>query len=108
MEARSLAGKIRAPLGARFVAHRHHVIELRAALEHLVGGFRGVAGDVDAGLLHHLHHDGVELAGLDASALRFERAAAELVDERFGHLAAGAVVDADEQDFLFHEMDDAG
>ena len=37
-----------------------------------------------------------------AGAVGLELVAADLVEEGLGHLAAGAVVDADEQDFVFH------
>ena len=35
--------------------------------------------------------------------MAFEVLAARLIEKRLGHLAARAVVDADKQDFLFHD-----
>ena len=51
---------------------------------------------------HGFDDDGVEFAGLKAGALRFELVAADLIEERLGHLAAGAIVDTNEQNSLFH------
>ena len=59
-----------------------------------------MSGDVDAGFAHGLDHRRVEAAGLKPGALGREAVAADLIQERLGHLAAGAVVDADKEDAL--------
>ena len=44
----------------------------------------------------------VKRARFKARALRLEKIAADVFDPRFCHLAAGAVVHANEENFLFH------
>jgi hypothetical protein len=58
--------------------------------------------NVDSDFLHRFDNDRVEFAGFEASAAGFELIAADVIEERFGHLAAGAVVDTDEKDLLLH------
>ena len=62
-----------------------------------------VPRNVDAEFGYHLHGERAELPGLRAAGLDFEELAAGVFQQRFRHLAAAAVMGADEQDF-FHTM----
>src|SRR5262249_47190403 len=59
-----------------------------------------VARNIYADFLHGLDDDRIELAGLESGAVGLKLVGAHLVQEGFGHLAAGAVVDANEKDSL--------
>ena len=95
-------GKNRATFGARLVANRDDMREYLPGFDHFGNGFGLIAGNVDSDLLHHLNDHRIELAGFQAGAVGLELAAANMVEKGFGHLAAGAVMNADKQDFLFH------
>jgi hypothetical protein len=90
------AGKNRAAFRARLVANGDDVGEHLAGLDHVEHRLGLVAGNINADLLHHLDDDGIEPAGFESGAVRLKFVAADLVQERLGHLAACAVVDADE------------
>ena len=102
MQARREARDKRAAFGAGFIANGDDVRECPAGLEHVRDGFRLVTGDVYADFPHGFDDDWVQLSRLQPCTVGFELLAAKLVQERLGHLAAGAVVNADEKDFLFH------
>jgi hypothetical protein len=94
--------KNRASLGACLIANGDDVRKQIAALDEIENFFRPVAGNVDAGFAHRLDDNGIEFASFESGALRFKLIAANLIQERLGHLAAGAVVDANKQDTFFH------
>src|SRR6202012_4072471 len=52
-------------------------------------------------LLHYFDDVGIEGAGLEAGAFCFKEIAAVFFQKGFGHLAAGGVVEADKEDFVF-------
>ena len=97
-----IAGKNRASLRARLVAHRYDVGKFATRVEHAGDGFRGVMRDVDARLGHRFDDDRIQPARLDAGALGGEDFPAVMIEKRLGHLRAGAVVDADEKDAGLH------
>ena len=103
MQAGGDAGEDGTALGAGLVANGDHIGEAFARFDHVESGFGLVAGDVYADFLHGFNHDGIKFARFEAGAVGFEFTAADLVEKGFGHLAAGAVMDTDEQDFLFHD-----
>ena len=104
MQPRGYAGKNRAAFRARFVADGDHVGEHFAGLDVIEDGLGLVAGNINADFLHRFNDDGIEFAGFESGAVRFKLIAAHLSQERLGHLAAGAVVDADEQYSFFHGL----
>ncbi len=57
--------------------------------------------DINSDLLHGLDHQRIQPAGFDLSAFRLKPLTAEAIEKRFCHLPAGAVMNADEKDFLF-------
>ena len=101
MQSRRLAGKYRTAFRARLIANSDDVIKLFFARDEVGDGFGLVAGDVDAVLLHRLHHDRIQLSRFNAGALGEKIIRANPVQKRLSHLAARAVVNADEEHFLF-------
>src|SRR5437879_2402957 len=100
MQAGGDAGKDGAAFGVGLIANGDHVGEDPAGFEEIEHGLGFVGGEVYADLLHGLHDDAVEFAGLQSGAVGFELLPADLIQERLSHLAAGAVVNADKQDFF--------
>jgi hypothetical protein len=94
------SGKYGAAFSGGRVADGDDVGEAFAGLIGIEDGFGLVAGDVYADFLHGFDNDGVEFAGLEAGALGFKLFTAHLVEEGFRHLAARAVVGADEKHFF--------
>ena len=102
VQTRGDAGENRALFGAGFIADGDDVGEGLAGFYEIPDGLGRVGGNIDADFLHRRDNDGVEFAGFEAGAVSFELVATDIIEERFGHLAAGAVVDADEKDLLLH------
>ena len=101
--ASSLAGLGHAPVDLRLRAHlADPVAEADHAVEpdvgELVQVFRASPGDVDPARPHHAHGAGVQWLGSAAGARRLDRPAGQVLAQRFGHLRAGAVAGAQEQD----------
>ena len=95
MEAFRGSGEDRTGLGG-VVADGDHGIEALAA--ELVEVLGALAGDVDPPPGHLGRGERVDARGLGAGARRFVTLAAERAEDRLGHLRAGAVVGAEEQD----------
>jgi len=91
-------------LGAGFVTNGDGVGKHLSGFIDVEDRFGRAAGGIDSDFLHGFDHDGVEVAWLKTRAFRLEFFASEAIEERLGHLASGAVVNADEQDFLFHSV----
>ena len=104
MQPRGRAGKNWAAFRFGFAAHGHGVGKALPRLQHLIHRFGFVAGDIQADFAHGFDDDRIERAGRQSGTVGFKPVAAKVIEPRFGHLAAGAVVDADEQDFLFHGL----
>jgi hypothetical protein len=96
------AGKDGTFLGAGLIANGDYVSEELAGLENIEDRLGLLMGDVDVDFVHGLHRHGIEHAWLEPGALGFEKIAADVIDPRFCHLAARAVVHANEDNFLFH------
>jgi hypothetical protein len=87
----------------RLAANGDDVAEKLTRLENIEDGLRLVLRNIEAAFAHHFHHERIQRAGLQAGALRLEFRAADIVQERFGHLAARAVVNTYEEDsWLVH------
>ena len=89
-------------LGARFIADGDDMGKKFAGFEDLEDSLRFLLGNIDPHFLHRFDHEWIQRAGFESGALRGERIATEMIQPRLGHLAAGAVVDADEEDVWFH------
>src|SRR5439155_21050719 len=78
------------------VADRDHVGEQLAGFENIEHGLSLILRNIHPDLAHRFHCQRIERAGFQPGAVRFKIIAANLVKKRFGHLAAGAVVDTNE------------
>ena len=96
MEPLACTGKNRTAFRARAVANGDDMGETPSTAQHGLYAFGLVAGEVDADLLHGRHHERIELAGFQPGALRLKKIWAGAIEKRLGHLAAGAIVNADE------------
>jgi hypothetical protein len=92
------AGKDWAALGARFVADGDDAGEKLPGLEDIEDGACFLLRKIDADFLHCFNDERIQDARLEAGAFAAERVAAKMIEPRLGHLAAGAVVNADEKD----------
>jgi hypothetical protein len=59
-------------------------------------GLSSLARNVDSDFSHRFDCHWIECARFQPRAVRFKMIATDIVEKRFGHLAAGAVMDADE------------
>ena len=91
------AGKNRAALGARFIADGDDVRKQFAGFEDIEDGLRFLLGNIDPHFLHRFDHERIQRPGLEPGALGVEKFAAKMIEPRLGHLAAGAVVNANEE-----------
>jgi hypothetical protein len=98
------AGKNRTTLGAGFIANGDHVAKKLARLEEVENSARFLLRNIDARFPHRFNHERIQNARFEAGAFRREKIAADLIQPSLGHLAAGAVVNADEQDIRFHQV----
>jgi hypothetical protein len=104
MQPRCDAGINWATFGAGFVANGNDVGEGSAGFVHIKYRFGVIAGNIYADFLHGFDDDRVEFPWLNTRTVGFELCAADLIEEGLGHLASGAVVDADKQDLLLHSF----
>jgi len=99
------AGKDRAGSGfaLRLAANSYDVGERDARFPDIEDFSGAFVGNIDPDLAHGFDRQRVYDARVQAAALRFKFVAADLIEPRFRHLAAKAVVYANEQDlFLLH------
>jgi hypothetical protein len=102
MQSRRHPGENRTALGLRFIANGDHVGEQLSGFEDVEHGARFVFGNIDPTLVERFDRERIEFARLQAGAFRFKEFAAPFVQQRRRHLAARAVVHANEENFLFH------
>ena len=103
MQSLGHTGKDRAAPGAAFVADRDHIGKQFTGFENVEHGLSLILRNIDPNLAHRFDCHRIESARFQPGAVRLEMIAANFVKKRFRHLAAGAVMDTDEQDFLFHD-----
>jgi hypothetical protein len=60
--------------------------------------------NINAHFPHHSNRQRIKLARLKPGTVRFKIISANFVEKRFGHLAAGAIVNTDKENFLFHRL----
>jgi hypothetical protein len=96
------AGHHRARLGAGCIANGYQAIEFLAGLDDIRHATDWMRADVDTDLTQHGDGERIERAGIQSRALCFEQIAAHVIQQRLGHLAASAVVNANEEHSLFH------
>ena len=103
----SHTGEDGAALGATFVADGDHVGEsgsCRTGSEHVEYRLSLLLRNINPDLAHRFHCQRIELSWFEPGAVRFKMIAANFIKKRFGHLAAGAVMNANKKDFLFHRV----
>ena len=98
----SHAPEDRAALGFCFAANRDGISEQFAGFENIEDALRFIFGNINPDFLQDFYCERIERSRFQSGALRFEKFAASLVQQRRRHLAAGAVVDANEKDLLPH------
>ncbi len=103
VQSRRYSGKDGTALGAGLVADCDDVGEKFARFEDAEHGLSLILRNINPDLAHRFDCNWVECARLQSRAVRFKIIAADIVEKRFGHLAAGAVMDTDEENFLFHD-----
>ena len=96
------ARKNRAAFRTCFITNRDDLMKNPAGIKHIKHGFGSIAGNINSDFPHRFHDNGIEFAGFKSGTVRLKFIAANLLQECLGHLAAGAVVDANEKDVLFH------
>src|ERR1043165_7612059 len=89
-----------AALRLAFAAYRDHVLEELPGFPDIEHRLSFLLRKIDADFPHHFHHERIDDAWLQARTFRRKPIAADMVQPRFRHLAAGAVMNADEQDVL--------
>jgi hypothetical protein len=92
-----LAGKYRTPFRRGGVANRYDRVENSPLLMNIEYAFSRVPGYVDAVLFHDFDDKWIENARFDPRAYGLETPVAELIQVRFGHLAARGIMDAYEK-----------
>src|SRR3981081_2135400 len=95
-------GEEGAAFGTGLITNSDDAGEASAGFENVENGFGLVAGNVDTDFLHGFHDDGIDLSGFEPRAGGFKLLAADSIQEGLRHLAAGAVVDTNEQNFFLH------
>ena len=73
-----------------------------AALENIKDALRFISRNIHADFAHRFDRERIERAGFKSGAVRIELPGTKTVQPRLGHLATGAVMNANEQHFLFH------
>src|SRR6266436_7610585 len=94
-------GKNRATARLGLAANGDNVGEKLARFENIEDCLGLVLGNVEANFAHHFHDERIQRSRLQAGALGFKLSTTDVIQKRFGHLAARAVVDADKKDFWF-------
>jgi len=89
-------------LRAALIANRNDICEDRARFPDVENALCALARNVDPDLRHRLDHERIKGSRFEAGALCFELVAADVIHPGLGHLAACTVVDADEENALFH------
>src|SRR3954470_86482 len=95
----SRAGKDGTSLGVGFITHRYDIGEELSGLEDIEHRSRFFFRNIDPDFRHHLHRERIERAAFESGALCLEEVFAKLIHPCFRHLAARAVVYADEENF---------
>ena len=94
----------RAALRFGFTANCNYVRKQLPGFEDVKDRLRPNARDIDPDFLKGFHHQRVERSQLESRALGLKRLATNLVEKRCGHLAARAIMDANEKDVFLHKQ----
>ncbi len=102
MQARCYSGKDWATLSLSVTANRDDISKKWPRFLDIDDFLRVLLREFDPDFLHCLHNQRIDLASLETGALSLEYFTANIVEPCLSHLTAGTVVNADEQNFLFH------
>lgn len=102
MQALRDSGENRATLRAGFIAHSNDVMEMVPTADKVESRLRLVLRDIDPHFSHGRYDDGVKFTRFNARALGFKHIRTSGVQKSLRHLAARAVMDANEKSFLLH------
>ena len=91
-------------LRAALIANRNDICEDRARFPNIENSLHALARNVDPYLRHRFDDERIKGSRFEAGALCFELVAADVIHPGLGHLAARTVVDADEENALFHGL----
>ena len=94
----------RAALRFGFTANCNYVRKQLPGFEDVKDRLRPNARDVDRDFLKRFHRQRVERSRFESGALRVKKLAANPVEKRCSHLAARAVMDANEKDVFLHKQ----
>lgn len=106
MQSSRFPGKDRTFLGATFIANGNDISESLPRFQNIRDGLCFLVRDIDSDFTHRFDHQWIERAWFESGALGIKRFATQLIEPCFGHLAAGAVVHANEKHLLFHVIVD--
>jgi len=87
-----------------FTANCNYVRKELPRFEDIENRLRPGARDVDPDFLKRFDRQSVECSRFEPGALCLKKLAANPVEKRCGHLAARAVMDANEKDVFFHKQ----
>jgi hypothetical protein len=87
---------------ASFVTDGNHIGKELSGLKHIEHLLCFLARDIDSHLCHCFYCERVKRPWFQPGALGLKVIAAGVVQPSLSHLAAGAVMDADEEDLFFH------
>lgn len=90
------ANKNRTTFRAGSIANSDDMGKKLTAAGHVKNAFGLILRNVHSDFLHHFNHHGIERARLQSRAVALEKLWTNVIEERFRHLASGAVVDANE------------
>ena len=96
VQASSDARKNRTTLGSALVADSDYVGEQFAQFENIEYGLSLILRNIDPDLAHCFDGQRVERSRFEPGAVCFKRIDTDLVEKRFRHLAASAVMNTDE------------
>jgi hypothetical protein len=94
----------RAALRFGFTANCNYVRKQLTGFENVKDRLRPNARDIDPDFLKRFHHQRVKCSRLESGALCLEKLATNPVEKRRGHLAARAIMDANEKDVFLHKQ----
>ena len=94
------AGEDRTTLRLSFAANGNDVIEHLTGFPYIGNALRPVVRNVDSNLLKRFDDERIDCAWFQSGAMCLEEFAADLIQQRSSHLAARAVMNADEQNLL--------
>ncbi len=103
MEPFRTAWKNRTALRARLVANGNYPVKFPGGIDKIRRCFRLIFRNINSDFCHHFHDDRVQFPRFQPRAVNLEIVPANVLQKSFRHLAAGAVVNANKQNALFHK-----